>query len=929
MHRLEPDELLFGRDTDLVPIAAWLRGVGESGTAALVTGPAGIGKTSLLQHAWEQALDQGMLTLSATGVQSETTLPFAGLHQLLHPIKTRIEQLWPAQRAVLRTVFGQVSGQPAEPYLVALAVLELLTEVAAEAPLLIVVDDAQWIDSATVHVLSFFARRIEADQIVLLVGLRDGYPSPLSELGLPRIQLQPLDIETAAAVLAQRHPYLVDAVRRRVLDTAGGNPLALVELPGGVSEGAGRVGNAGSAEGRSTRWGTSSMSEPPLTARLERSFAARLPDLTAITRTALVTAAASDGLDVEEIVAATARQVPDELVTAAVFAPAVAAGLVDMRGTQVRFHHPLVRSAIYQSSDVDARREAHAALGAVLETRPERQVWHLASAAARPDETVAAQLEKLARSTDLHGSKALSASTWERAAALSPDRRREGDRLLHAAELRMNLDEPARAAELLARAEPLVDDLRAEARVALVHDALHPPTPGDPGRIHSLSTLATRLIADEATDLAVRVLLAAATHAWSSDPGQPARDELVAVAESLPLPPDDARRLSIVGYADPSRHGPLIVDRVRRLHPDQLDPASAELAVSVFLTGADAGVSALQARVVDTLRARGHLTALPRVLTVHSWTAIALGDWQTAVPALDEAVRLSDESRQPLWRAAAMTGQAMIAGLRGDTESEQRLTEQAERLALPLRANPVLSGIQYVRGVSAIGRGLYDEAHAHLRRLFEPSDPSFHPVQGVWGLGDLVEAGARSGRSADDHELLAALSARPGVTVSPWSELAFRYAAPLLADEAHADAAFREALGSSLAHWPWYRARLLLEHGRWLRRQRRIGDARAPLRAARDSCDALGLAPWALRARNELRATGETSAEPRGRPWETLSPQELQIARLAAEGLSNREIAQRLFLSHRTVGSHLYRLFPKLGVTSRSQLRDALDHAMS
>ncbi|MDN5766025.1 MAG: AAA family ATPase [Humibacillus sp.] len=924
MHRLEPDELLFGRDTDLFPIAAWLRGVGEAGTAALVTGPAGIGKTSLLRHAWEQALDQGMLTASATGVQSETMLPFAGLHQLLHPVKTRIEQLWPAQRSVLRTVFGQVSGQPAEPYLVALAVLELLTEVAAEAPLLVVVDDAQWIDSATVHVLSFVARRIEADQIVQLVSLRDGYASPLSELGLPRIQLQPLDVEAAAAVLAQRHPHLVDTVRRRVLDTAAGNPLALVELPGGVSEGDGRAGNA---DARSTRWATSSMSEPPLTARLERSFAARLPDLTAITRTALVTAAASDGLDLDEIVAATARQAPDEIVTSAVFSPAVAAGLVDMRGTQVRFHHPLVRSAIYQSSDADARRQAHAALGAVLATAPERQVWHLASAAGRPDEAVAAQLEALARSTDLHGSRALSATTWERAAALSPDRRREGDRLLHAAELRVDLDESVRAAELLARAEPLVDGLRAEARVALMRDTLQPPTPGDPGRIHSLSALAVRLIADGATDLAVRVLLAAASHAWSSDPGQRARDELVAVAESLPLPRDDARRLSIVGYADPSRHGPMIVDRVRRLPPDELDPASAELAVSVFLVGADAGVSALQARVVDALRARGHLTALPRVLTVHSWTAIALGDWQTAVPALDEAVRLSDESRQPLWRAAAMTGQAMIAGLRGDAESEQRLTEQAERLALPLRANPVLSGIQYVRGVSAIGRGLHDEAHAHLRRLFDAADPSFHPVQGVWGLGDLVEAGARCGRSTEDRELLETLQARPGVTASPWSELAFRYAAPLLADDAHADDAFREALGSPLSHWPWYRARLLLEHGRWLRRQRRIADARAPLRAARDSCDALGLAPWALRARNELRATGETSAEPRGRPWETLSPQELQIARLAAEGLSNRDIAGRLFLSHRTVGSHLYRLFPKLGVSSRSQLRDALDHA--
>jgi DNA-binding CsgD family transcriptional regulator len=331
-------------------------------------------------------------------------------------------------------------------------------------------------------------------------------------------------------------------------------------------------------------------------------------------------------------------------------------------------------------------------------------------------------------------------------------------------------------------------------------------------------------------------------------------------------------------------------------------------------------VAALQAAVVQGVRARGQVGVLPRVLTQQAWNAIAMLDWPVAVPAADEAVRLAKETGQPIWQAAALTGQAMIAGLRGDAATADLLSADAERIVLPLRLNAVLCGIQFTRGVSALGAGRYDDAFAHLRRMLDPADPSFQAVQSTWSLGDLAEAAAHTDRVEEARELVERFRPAAGVTPSPWTQVALRYARPLLAPDRTAEERFREALAGDLVRWPSYRARLLLEYGTWLRRRRRVADSRVPLRDARDACDALGLAPWAERARQELRATGEASTEPLAQAWATLSPQEFQIAQLAAAGLSNREIGQRLYLSHRTVGSHLYRMFPKLGITSRAQL---------
>ena len=392
------------------------------------------------------------------------------------------------------------------------------------------------------------------------------------------------------------------------------------------------------------------------------------------------------------------------------------------------------------------------------------------------------------------------------------------------------------------------------------------------------------------------------------------------------MPPDDPRLLAIGGFTDPARYGDQIARHVAALLPGQLDPVSAELAMSAQLVGASEAVMAVQRAVTDSARQQGRRGLLPRRLTWQAWNAIALADLPAARLAAAEAVRLAAELRQPRWQAAALCGQAMTAALEGDEAASALLAQRAEAIAWPARMAPVLCGIQLARGVAAIGGGRYDEAFDQLGRVFDRAGRCYQPGLGGWVVGDYAEAAARTGRTAEARKVLDELRPAERDSVAPWTRVALCYGEALLAGDDLAEARFASAVESpALARWPAYQARLRLEYGGWLRRRRRGAEARPLLRAARQLCEAHGLHPWAERARGELRAAGE-AGEPAGPGSRApLSPQELRIARLAAAGLSNREIGQQLYLSHRTVGSHLYRMFPKLGITSRAQLRSVLE----
>jgi DNA-binding CsgD family transcriptional regulator len=395
---------------------------------------------------------------------------------------------------------------------------------------------------------------------------------------------------------------------------------------------------------------------------------------------------------------------------------------------------------------------------------------------------------------------------------------------------------------------------------------------------------------------------------------------MTAVAEAMPVAGEDPRLLFVLAHCDPAGHGAAVLARL-----GQHQPGSGTAYQDNLLGYAAAAVGACEQAVgfqtvaAAGLRARGWLGLLGTVLLSQGWSALLLGQAAVAGPAANEATRLLAESGRPLWVACAQLVQAVLAGRRGDPAATG-LAAQAERVLLAGGLPPMLALVQLARGTAALGAGRYDEAYEQLARIFDPHDPAYHPHVRSWALVDLAEAAAGGGYQDAARRHHAELIPQAAATGSPLLRAGLAVAAPLLATGDEAQALFDAAFDTGLAAWPLHRARLQLAYGMWLRRRQQAGESRAPLRAARDTFDALGADAWAGRARRELRAAGERSGQPAPRALDLLAPQELQIARLAAGGLTNREIGQQLYLSHRTVSSHLYRIFPKLGITSRAEL---------
>ena len=511
----------------------------------------------------------------------------------------------------------------------------------------------------------------------------------------------------------------------------------------------------------------------------------------------------------------------------------------------------------------------------------------------------------------------------ERAAELTPDPSRRRHRLLRAAELAVELGHLHRASVILGTIDPSGCNALDRARIGLLRDMIEPGFPPAPKAVDQMIEAATLAASWSEIDLALRLLQAAAMHWWWADPGPDAGRRIVAAAEQIVAPEGDLRALSIRGILDPTA-GATLSEIAARTAPDSCDPNTAyALGTALHATGAfEVSTTFLRAAVAG-LREQGRLWLLPQALAQQAWNAIYTSNWGVATSAADEAATLARDTRQPMWEAAARTALSMIAAIRGDTADAESLLREAEGIALPLGASAVLADIQLARALLALGDGRYDEAFQHLQRTFEPTDPAHHPVRSMWRIGEYAEASLRAGY-VDQARAWLAKSERYGQLASSTRlQIGLLYARPLLADEDSAEPHFDAALAADLSRWPLYRARLLLEYGTWLRHRRRIAAARVPLRAARDAFDALGARPWAERARRELRASREARRQqPEARVQ--LTEQEQQIAHMAAQGLSNREIAQRLYMSHRTVGAHLYSIFPKLGITSRTQLAAAI-----
>jgi DNA-binding CsgD family transcriptional regulator len=886
---------LYGRDAELAALSDLLDQArqGTSGTLVL-RGDPGIGKTALVSHLIARA--DGFRVIRGAGIEEESELPFAGLQLLLRPALDRIDAVPDVQAEALRGALGLAKAGPPDRFLVGLAVLSLLAELAAEQPLLCVVDDAQWLDRASADALLFAARRLDSESIVLLLCARAG---ALTAAGLPELTLKGLSAQAAAELL-----HDVPASRRyRVLAESAGNPLALLELP--------RVLAGAQPEG-----------PLPLTDRLRAAFEGQLTVLPDPARTVLLVAAAEGTGDLAPILRAAGALG----ASLADLEPARAAGLIEVSGSALAFRHPLIRAAVHHTAPLAHRRAVHQALAAALDApgQADRRAWQLAAAADGPDEELAAALERAAGQIRARGGDVGALAWYQRAAELSADPVAKARRLTLAAETAAgsgDLDQAvARAADSLALsaagATPEQDQLIAQ---ALQVQATVAFLRGEPAAAHRRLLEASELIAAAAPEQANALLIEAVHAGWYA--GQDELAEAVTRLEGQRLPRTALERLLLRAVA------PILGRPAGRSDPNgALAEARSAAAGNVaelvlvcglaLLLGQDEAAQQIGDELSRDLRAAGQIGWLPTALFYCGSARAYGGRHQEALQTVAEGLRLAVDTGQQRWADALAEPLALLAAARGDEPAVRQLTAEAlSRASRPAWNTPWTSA---ALGLLDLGLGRPESALGRLETLAEGR--RFFHIAATRSTPDLVEAAVRLGRPEAAAAPLALFETWSGNTGQSWaSALVHRCRALLDGDED----LFLAALAlHELDRRPFDVARTQLLYGEWLRRDKRKADARAQLRAALETLERIGAVPWAERARTELTATGTTGRAAEPGPSTTLTPQESQIVRLAAQGMSNKDIAAQLFLSARTVGHHLYKAYPKLGVASRGELAD-------
>ena len=902
---------LMGRDLEIAHLRAILDLASEHGQALQIVGDPGVGKTALLEVAIDEAKRRRFTVLTARGTEAERHLGFAGLHRVLHPILDRADNLSPKHRQALLGAFGYADYKSPEKLFVSLASLELVADVAEDSPVLIVIDDLPWIDTASREAIAFLGRRIEHEPAVLLTSSRTARLYSGGDLGR-RLNLGPLDQTAARNLLRQHSPSLALSAEHRVLAAAAGNPLALLELPRTVEV-------SGAASFGTPRVLTA------LTERLEEAFAVRMDGFGSSARKSLLVAALLDSDRISEAEDAVARLTGEEAKRLDL-GPANAAGLITSDGETFRFRHPLVRSAVAQAATPSERQAVHRTLAQSLAAHPDRATWHRSLAAEGPDELLADELERGAERALMRGAPDVARDWLERAAEMSVDDRRRAHRLVRAAELAFELGRPETVSELMGHARALPLEPADYARLAGLEGAFDDGIPGDEPSILRLIAAADEARQGGDDEVAVALLLGTAKSCHWGAAEEPLRARVRAATASLSLPDADPRIMVIHSLIDAFDRGDALVERLSHWAEVEItDVALASaLALTAFVAGDfDRGLF-FASLACDGLRRQGRLALLCQALVLQTFSALYLGRWDITNVASDEALRFAVETSQPVWGACARLGQANLAGLRNDDAQALALAEEVARTATLSNNRALLNGVQLARGFAALGASRPGDAYREFSRMMDPSDVAFQSPQCVWAIDYLAEAAELSGQRVEAAKVVRDLDAVTNHTPARGIVRARTLARALVADTDEAESLFSAARELALTATPWYRGRVDLAYGSWLRRQRRVAESRRPLIAAQAVFDALGAPAWSLRAQQELGATGRRRRQRGPESWALLSAQELQIVRLAAEGFSNREIGEQLYLSHRTVASHLYRAFPKLGVTSRAQLHLAL-----
>jgi DNA-binding CsgD family transcriptional regulator len=912
-------DFLVGRGAALESIRGFLDAT-DRGGALLVSGAAGVGKTVLLDAVAEAAVASGSRVLRAAGVEFEADVSYSGLNQILFPFYEAFGELEAAHADALRVALGFGSGAPPERLVLSNATLMLLRHVAKASPVLLIVDDLPWIDRASAAVLGFVARRLTGTRVTFLGSLRSGSETFFNGGGLPEYEVPPLDGESAQLLLNTRFPTLAGRVRQRLLSVAEGNPLALLELPTALS-GEQRV--------------ALETLPPvlPLSQRLQALFVSRVSALSLSARRLLLLATL-EGTGNLAVVQASARQAGYESDLEDL-APAEQDRLVAFHeGTRrLVFRHPLIRSAVVDACSSAERRAAHRALAQVLVSHPERRAWHLGEASVEPDEQVAGLLEQAARRIAARGDAVGAVAALVRAADLSPQDSNRARRLAEAAYIGADATGQLRnASELLEGARLADPELIGSLHFAAAAVFLIINGDGDIDTAHRLLVGAVEAgthhydAQDGALNDALHLLLLLCFFSGRAELWDP----LYATLRRLRPEPPALLSVAAKTFSDPVRSGAGALNQLESVLSDlqkETDPGRIVRAgTGALYLDRLADVREPSWRVVlqgrDGGPPRRHIGALMHLCLDDYLT----GKWDECLELADEGTQVCHDSGYRFFTWYFWYCQAVVAAVRGDDEAVDRLTGQITRWATPRGVGVALHYTRHVRTVAAAGRGDFDSAYQHATALGPAGSFPSHVPHALWVAFDVVEAAVRTGRHTAAVAHVHAIREADIAALSPRLRLlAAGSAALCAADDDEAVRLFEEALDKAGAErWPFDLARVRLAYGERLRRAQSNADAREPLRQAYDAFTLLGAGPWEDRAAKELRATGwgapRTTAS-----GDVLTPQEREIADLAASGLTNKQIAERLYLSHRTIGAHLYQIFPKLGIGSRAALRDALD----
>jgi DNA-binding CsgD family transcriptional regulator len=894
---------LIGRDNEIEALTEVVSTTPGSGSAILFVGEPGVGKTALLDVAAQEAADAGRFVVRVTGAEFEADIGYSALTQAVLPLKPFVDRLAPFHRTALSIALGAAEGDPPERLVVSAAVLRLFQLAGEERPVVLIVDDLQWVDRASAEVFFFVARRVHGSRLCFLAAARTGSSILLGHVNLDERELAPLGDEASDDLLRERFPMLSGSVRQRLLTEAQGNPLALLELPSALS-------------GQAQIAPEAMPAALPLTRRLQSVFADRIEALPAPTRDELLLASLDAVGDFDVI----RRAADDPALTQLL--PAEEAGLVELTD-HLEFRHPLTRSAVVGLATGVQVRDAHRRLGEALAADPDRQAWHLGEATIGPDERVAELVERAARRAVARGDSKATARLLK-AADLSPDLRERSRRVTEAAYLGAFGTAAGGASRLLEQVQ-------------------HLPPSSDEALYAAAGAAYLTVSGDGDVRAAFRILRDAIDAVEPSEVlGSPGLLAVLEISAHL------CQLLGIAEYADEfdrllDHLGPAAPERFGLWVAAVLDPARTVLdaidridaALATIDDVADADVVGLGGTAIYTDRLARARKALERLVAyvgdvdlpyvqgarILLWLAdFFAGNWDDAEATAQAAPPLGD-LREPYlaylsgWMAAARGDDAGVAG---SVDMLLASADAHDARLWRLYARHVLT-------VSAAGRADFDAAYRHASAISPAGALAEQTPTALWVFFDLVEAAVHTGRVAEARRHVAAARELRIDRISDRLAMWVTAAQALAADGgAGANDLFRQALGRPGIHqWPFDVARLRLSYGEYLRREHAEVEARSQLDLARDTFDQLRAQPWVHRAETQIRKLTE-------KPGETveiagLTAKEYEVAQLAARGLTNKQIGAELFLSPRTVGTYLYRAYPKLGVSTRAALRDALN----